>query len=529
MSALIAIGTAGLYHTASTPPVLMEDGHRSPASSTSTVPSSSPSYFPDSPSYHSPTGRGISGGAGLPIPVHPLLSSYPSSSSLPPSVLSSILSANAVISPLQRGSLSSLHASYYNANPSIEDSFAVEPLLVDGGVLMGMFDGHSGAAASLFCKRHLLHYLQTYHSRGWTKEPLDPLPFVEADAHFLSQAWKDGRVVDGLAGSCYNVVHIRQRRVTSANAGDCRAIIGRRVDPSTSPSLLPSAVRMGHQRSPTHWAVELSQDHQIDVNPSERLRLLREHPGEEDVLRRNRVKGRLQPTRGLGDGAYKTLGYYRERVRLSGGRGESAVYRPPYTTAEPEVWAHDLTDADDFLVLSTDGLFEDLSSQEVVEYVSEWMEAHRSDSQPSTRLSGSRWLPSWLSGSSSHGTPPSSSSTATATASSLSAYDNVSSFLISRALLHASEKQVGRLKSEADSLSWALRVALPQRRHVHDDLSVLVVFFEHTGKWEKDGPVAYEVPLPEPLQRAIREGEKVPGQAATGTTEPSVPPIYSKL
>ena len=36
-------------------------------------------------------------------------------------------------------------------------------------------------------------------------------------------------------------------------------------------------------------------------------RLLKEHPGEDDVIRRNRVKGRLQPTRGLGDGTYKRI------------------------------------------------------------------------------------------------------------------------------------------------------------------------------------------------------------------------------
>ena len=381
----------------------------------------------------------------------------------------------------------------------------MEPSPVHGQLLLGMFDGHSGSAASIFCKQHLLHYLQLYHSRGWTPATLHPRPFLDADAHFLSQAWRDGMPSDGLSGACVNVVHINDRTVTSANAGDCRAIIGRRVDPKAAASV-PSAVRMGHQREPRHVAVELSHDHQIDVNPGERERLLREHVGEDDVLKRNRVKGRLQPTRGFGDGAYKTLQYYRERVRQSGGKGESAVFRPPYTTVEPDVWSHELTEADDFLILSTDGLFEDMSSQEAVEYVSEWMESRKNASSASSSPSTS-WLPSWLTGS--------SHSTSSTPSNASAAYDNASTFLISRALLHASEKQIGRRVSEAENLSWILRLPMSVRRNVHDDVSILVVFFDHSGRAGKAGPVAYEVPVPAPLQRAIREGEVVPGQGGT--------------
>jgi serine/threonine protein phosphatase PrpC len=81
--------------------------------------------------------------------------------------------------------------------------------------------------------------------------------------------------------------------VTTGNAGDCRAIIGR-VD---------SAARHGYT------AVELTTDHQIDTHPGERERLLASHPNEHDIVHRARVKGRLQPTRGLGDGKYKRVEY----------------------------------------------------------------------------------------------------------------------------------------------------------------------------------------------------------------------------
>ena len=528
VSVLLAVGAASVYHSQ---PARMDSRATPPPSSSTPRPPSLPANTaPRDNRYHSPSGRGLSGGAGLPTPVHPLLSSVSPSSPLPQSTISSILSLNALVTPLQRGQLSSLHSNWYNANPAIEDSFAVEPLLSSGGVLLGMFDGHSGSAASVWCKLHLLHYLQAYRARGWTDAMLTARPFLDADAHFLGQAWRDGMVNDGLSGACVNVVHVQERVVTSANAGDCRAIIGRRIDPS-SPHPFPSAVRLGHQAHPTHIALDLSHDHQIDVNPSERQRLLREHPGEDDVLRRNRVKGRLQPTRGFGDGAYKQMGYYRERVKASPpARGESGAYRPPYTTVEPDVWEHQLTDADDFLVLSTDGAFSDLSSQEVVEYVSEWMDSHPPSATAaaangsSAAAMASSWLPSWLGGSpkpSAHSSVPSSSAVS-------ALYDNVSTFLISRVLLHASEKQIGRRGSESDNLSWMLRLPMSVRRNVHDDISVLVLFFDHSGGLQKDTAVGYEVPLPEPLQRAINEGETVPGGSSTA---PEARPLHlpSKL
>jgi pyruvate dehydrogenase phosphatase len=51
-------------------------------------------------------------------------------------------------------------------------------------------------------------------------------------------------------------------------------------------------------------AIEMSRDHSGD-DPIEMARLRKEHPDEPDVVRKGRVKGYLQPTRGIGDGVYK--------------------------------------------------------------------------------------------------------------------------------------------------------------------------------------------------------------------------------
>jgi hypothetical protein len=51
-------------------------------------------------------------------------------------------------------------------------------------------------------------------------------------------------------------------------------------------------------------AIELSHDHGTE-NLEERKRLIEAHPNEDDIVLDERVKGSLQPTRGIGDGLFK--------------------------------------------------------------------------------------------------------------------------------------------------------------------------------------------------------------------------------
>jgi len=99
-------------------------------------------------------------------------------------------------------------------------------------------------------------------------------------------------------------------------------------------------------------AIALSEDHSLQTNTAERERLIKEHPGESDVLgspRDPRVKGMLQPSRAFGDGVYKSLAwkpFYRSSPHMR-------VWTPPYITAVPDVTTHVLGTTDRFLVLGT--------------------------------------------------------------------------------------------------------------------------------------------------------------------------------
>ena len=98
-----------------------------------------------------------------------------------------------------------------------------------GGMLVGVFDGHCGRDASRWCSEELLPYLQYNRYTNRTDALVHKRAFVKADHHFLELALRDKRMAAGLSGACVNVAHISGRTVRTANAGDCRTIVGRRV------------------------------------------------------------------------------------------------------------------------------------------------------------------------------------------------------------------------------------------------------------------------------------------------------------
>jgi serine/threonine protein phosphatase PrpC len=288
-----------------------------------------------------------------------------SHSNWPPPILSTsrvyagLASPAETITPVRRGLVKEVHVNQYAANPVIEDTVAVVPAVQcpPGGIMLGVFDGHSGKEASKWCSEELLPYLQYFRWSNRTDQLIHKRTFIEADSHFLELALRDRRLAAGLSGACLNVSHISGPTVRTANAGDCRTIVGRRVPKNNQP-----VNEKGEQMNTEYkyQAIELTEDHQIDTNHLERQRLLRDHPDEADIILKNRVKGRLQPTRGFGDGFYKRKEFYNARTLNK----PYAVWTPPYTTVEPDITSYELREEDEFMVMASDGLFQDLNSQQ---------------------------------------------------------------------------------------------------------------------------------------------------------------------
>ncbi|CAF1060222.1 unnamed protein product [Adineta steineri] len=158
------------------------------------------------------------------------------------------------------------------------------------------------------------------------------------------------------AGSCACVALVKDDDLYIANCGDARAILGTIDDE-------------GNQT-----VVHLSHDHNVR-NQSEVKRVLSEHPANEShsVIRSDRLLGLLMPFRAFGDIRFKwSANYLREYLQPYYKKGDAIpqfYLTPPYLTVKPEITKHKLTRKDKFLVLATDGVWDLLSPEKVVELI----------------------------------------------------------------------------------------------------------------------------------------------------------------
>ncbi|XVF22226.1 hypothetical protein REPUB_Repub12eG0155300 [Reevesia pubescens] len=212
-----------------------------------------------------------------------------------------------------------------------------------------------------------------------------------------------------LMGSCVLVMLMKNQDVYVMNLGDSRVILAqerpndRHPNPNFAKDDLKhrnrsreSLVRMELDRiseeSPMHnqhsqvsiinknrdvsicrlkmKAVQLSTDHSTSIE-EEILRIKAEHPDDDKAISNDRVKGQLKVTRAFGAGFLKKPAC--NEVLLEMFRIDY-VGNAPYLSCIPSVVHHRLSSSDRFLVLSSDGLYQYFSNEEVVGHVTWFME-----------------------------------------------------------------------------------------------------------------------------------------------------------
>lgn len=168
------------------------------------------------------------------------------------------------------------------------------------------------------------------------------------------------------AGCTACVAHVGTDGIYVANAGDCRAVLG-------------------VQNEDGSWgALPLSQDHNSQ-NQAEVERIKAQHPlsERETVVTDDRLLGVLMPLRAFGDVRFKWSLELQQSILASLESGLDLdsfnLYHytppnyltPPYLDVTPEVTYHKLTPQDRFLILGTDGLWDELASEDAVRLVGE--------------------------------------------------------------------------------------------------------------------------------------------------------------
>ncbi|GLT31745.1 hypothetical protein SLA2020_064560 [Shorea laevis] len=212
-----------------------------------------------------------------------------------------------------------------------------------------------------------------------------------------------------LMGSCVLVMLMKDQDVYVMNLGDSRAILAqeRPNDRHPNPNFVRDDIRHRNrsreslarmeldrisEESPMHnqnsqvsivnkkrdisicrlkmRAVQLSIDHSTSIE-EEVLRIKAEHPDDDQAILNDRVKGQLKVTRAFGAGFLKKPSCNEallEMFRIN------YVGSAPYVSCIPSVCHHRLSSSDRFLVLSSDGLYQYFSNEEVVAHVTWFME-----------------------------------------------------------------------------------------------------------------------------------------------------------
>ncbi|KNE69110.1 hypothetical protein AMAG_13971 [Allomyces macrogynus ATCC 38327] len=330
------------------------------------------------------------------------------------------------------GTVNECHAAFVASNDPLEDRHSMAT--VGEKMIINVFDGHAGWQ----CSDLLSKIFHNYIARHLVTESSDAQlalskAFDEYDADLMALPDKVKQMASqipletahailmpAMAGAVLVSAVVDGDKVHVAHSGDCRAVVGR--------------LNNGHWQ-----AFELTHDHDAE-NPSEVQRMKSEHPGEENsVIMRGRVLGGLQPFRSMGDARYKwphATQQWIGRVFASSPYPYKAMPRnyktPPYVTAHPETTTFPITDSDYFMVLATDGLWERVSSAQVVDMVGEYVQQQEKGT--------------W-------------------------AHQDVN------AATHVIRNAFGA--RDVDTVASLLKIPSPLSRRYRDDITVLVVFFKH--------------------------------------------------
>jgi len=222
--------------------------------------------------------------------------------------------------------------------------------------LFGVMDGHGGEQVARFCKHHLPGEIDRQSTRGDLSASL-VASFLQMDRMLANPRYRDelnqltrdqwsspSSCQPDSVGCAANICCVQPNGYVVANTGDCRAVLCRNGQ-----------------------AVDLSQDHKPNhPNELSRIRnaggfLVERGVGDHKVYR---VNGDLSLSRAIGDLKYKQNAYLSPHDQL--------------ITATPDVRTVQRHHNDEFIVIACDGIWDVLTSQQVVDHVRMHMSELRS-------------------------------------------------------------------------------------------------------------------------------------------------------
>ena len=212
----------------------------------------------------------------------------------------------------------------------------------DNEAFLGVFDGHGGKEVAIYAAKHILDVLGSnanFTSGNFgpglveTFFKLDEDMLTASGTEELSRIKEEHRTADDMfdaqAGCTAVFAYLNQTTITVANAGDSRCVLSRNGQ-----------------------AVPMSFDHKPDDAPE--LARIKNAGG---YVQDGRVQGNLNLSRCLGDFEYK--------------KNFDIPPKDQMITADADIKTETLTPEDEFVILACDGVWDILSNQEAVDFVSQ--------------------------------------------------------------------------------------------------------------------------------------------------------------
>ncbi|CAN1191234.1 Probable protein phosphatase 2C 63 [Linum perenne] len=240
------------------------------------------------------------------------------------------------------------------ANSSLEDQGQV--YTSPSATYIGVYDGHGGPEAARFVSRRLFPFIHDFATeQGGLSTEVIRKAFSATEEEFLQtvkRSWMNQPQIASV-GSCCLLGIVSGDLLYVANLGDSRAVMGKRTSPATVA------------------AERLTVDHNVAVEEV-RNEVVALHPDDSHIVLYTRgvwrIKGIIQVSRSIGDVYLKKPEMSRDPLFQQ--FGTPVPLKRAVMSAEPSITVRKLNPDDMFLILATDGLWEQLSDEAAVDMVS---------------------------------------------------------------------------------------------------------------------------------------------------------------
>jgi len=189
----------------------------------------------------------------------------------------------------------------------------------------GVFDGHSGDLCVNYIRERLPSMIKGNMNFPSHMERAFKESFKTLDEQFLREVARNEKLEDG---STATIAVIWEEKINVAHVGDCKAVVW-------------------HEGKP----VVLTTDHNPSLE-SEKERIVTKYGGK---IKNDRIRGHLAISRCFGAYPYKNKETLGEK----------------FVSVEPEIVTFSITKNTDFLVLASDGIWDKLSVEEVMKFISD--------------------------------------------------------------------------------------------------------------------------------------------------------------